>query len=68
MTSVTCVVLPSGLSLKSLKVELVIEAGSIFSEKVAVRSAPEATPVALAPGTVLVTLGAVVSVSSGGAA
>ena len=57
LTLVTCVVLPSGLTLKSLKVELVIEAGSIFSEKVAVRLAEGATPVAVCFGEVLVTLG-----------
>ena len=54
LTLVTGVVLPSGLTLRSLKVELVIERGSIFSEKVAVRLAEGATPVAPALGTVLI--------------
>ena len=62
LTLVIWVVLPSELTLKSLKVEVVIEAGSIFSEKVAVRFEEGATPVAPAVGTVLVTLGEVVSV------
>ena len=57
VTLVICVWVPSGLSLKSLKVDLVMEAGSIFSEKVAVRLVERATPVAPAVGTVLMTLG-----------
>src|SRR5215204_6142460 len=57
LTLVICVVLPSVLTLKSLKVELLIEAGSIFSEKVTVRLVEGATPVALCAGEVLVTLG-----------
>jgi hypothetical protein len=65
LTLVIWVVLPSGLSLKSLKVEVVMEAGSIFSEKVAVRLAEGATPVAPAVGTVFVTLGDVVSGGGG---
>src|SRR5829696_2486138 len=63
---VICVVLPSGLILKSLKVDLVIQRGSIFSEKVAVRFEEGATPVAVCLGEVFVTLGEVVSVDGGG--
>src|SRR5215208_108692 len=63
VTLVICVVLPSGLTLKSLKVEVVIEDGIIFSEKVAVRFEEGATPVAPALGTVLMTLGELVSVT-----
>jgi hypothetical protein len=40
LTSVMRVVLPSGLSFKSLKVEVVIERGSIYSEKVGVVVVP----------------------------
>src|SRR5919112_2471536 len=65
VTLVICVWVPSGLTLKSLKVEVVMERGSIFSEKVAVRFDEGATPVAPALGTVLVTLGEVVSVGGG---
>jgi hypothetical protein len=53
---VTCVVLPSRLTLKSLKVVVFMEEAIIFSEKVAVRLAEGATPVAPALGTVLMTL------------
>ena len=68
MTLVIWVWVPSELTLKSLKVDLLIEAGSIFSEKVAVRFEEGVTPVAPAVGTVLMTLGEVVSVGGGGAA
>ena len=61
-----CVVLPSELTLKSLKVVGFREEAIIFSEKVAVRLAEGATPVALAAGEVLVTLGGVVSDEGGG--
>ena len=59
-------VLPSELTLKSLKVVGFREEAIIFSEKVAVRLAEGATPVALAAGEVLVTLGGVVSDEGGG--
>ena len=49
-TLVICVVLPSGLTFKSLKVVAFREEVIIFSEKVAVRLAEGATPVALAAG------------------
>jgi hypothetical protein len=62
LTLVTCVVLPSGLTFKSLKVVGIMEEAIIFSEKVAVMLAEGATPVALLVGEVLVTLGEVVSV------
>ena len=66
VTSVIYVVLPSGLSLRSLKVELVIERGSIFSERVAVRLAEGATPVAVCLGEVLIILGGPGTGSVGG--
>ena len=50
LTLVICVVLPSGFTLKSLKVDLVIERGSIFSEKVAATFVPLETSVAVAAG------------------
>ena len=62
VTLVIWVVLPSGLILKSLKVVVFMEEGVIFSEKVAVRLAEGATPVAVCLGEVLMTLGGVVSV------
>jgi hypothetical protein len=62
------VVLPSGLTLKSLKVEVVIEEGIIFSEKVALRFEEGATPIALDAGEVFVTLGGPGTGSMGGAA
>jgi hypothetical protein len=68
VTLVICVWVPSVLSLKSLKVDLLMERGSIFSEKVAVRFEEGATPVAVYLGEVIVTLGEVVSVDGGGAA
>src|SRR5215208_7947378 len=67
VTLVICVVLPSGLTLKSLKVDLVMERGSIFSEKVAVRSAEGATSMAVCAGEVFVTLGGPGTESTGGA-
>jgi hypothetical protein len=54
-------VVPFEVTLKSLKVNLVIKARSTFSEKVAVRLVEGATPVALAEEMLLVTLGAMVS-------
>ena len=65
LTLVICVV-PLEVTFKSLKVVGLMEEAIIFSEKVAVRLAEGATPVALAAGEVLVTLGAVVSVGGGG--
>ena len=65
LTFVICVWVPSELTLKSLKVEVVIEEAIIFSEKVAVRFEEGATPVAPAVGTVLMTLGEVVSGGGG---
>src|SRR5215208_2743545 len=59
VTLVICVVLPSDLTLKSLKVELLIERGSIFSEKVAVRLVPRATPIPV--GVAVLTWGFMVS-------
>jgi hypothetical protein len=65
LTLVTCVV-PLEVTFKSLKVWVFMEELIIFSEKVAVRLTEGATPVALAVGEVLVTLGGVVSVGGGG--
>ena len=65
LTLVIWVWVPSELSLKSLKVEVVMEEAIIFSEKVAVRFEEGATPVAPAVGTVLMTLGEVVSGGGG---
>src|SRR5829696_2076441 len=65
---VICVVLPSGLILKSLKVDLVIQRGSIFSEKVAVRFEEGATPVAVCLGEVFVSLARSCWSTVGGAA
>ncbi len=45
--------------MKSLKVEVVMEVGSILSEKVAMALVPRATPVPV--GVAVLTLGAVVS-------
>ena len=44
-----------------MKVNVVIEAGSIFSEKVAATLVPRATPVVRLAGLIVSTLGAVVS-------
>jgi hypothetical protein len=52
--------------LKSLKVLPFMEEANMSSEKVAVTFVVAATPVALAAETVLMTLGAVVSVVGGG--
>ena len=65
LTLVICVV-PLEVTFKSLKVVWFMEEAIIFSEKVAMTLAEGATPVALATGEVLVTLGAVVSVDDGG--
>ena len=65
-TLVICVVLPFVLTLKSLKVVVFMEPGSIFSEKVAVRLAEGSTPVAVCLGEVLVTLGGPGTGSVGG--
>ena len=65
LTLVICVV-PLEVTFKSLKVVGFMEEAIIFSEKVAFMLADGATPVALLVGTVLVTLGAVVSVGGGG--
>ena len=65
LTLVICVV-PLEVTFKSLNVVGFMEELIIFSEKVAVRLAEGATPVALAAGEVLVTLGEVVSVGGGG--
>ena len=65
LTLVICVV-PLEVTFKSLKVVGFMEEAIIFSEKVAMTLAEGATPVALATGEVLVTLGAVVSVDEGG--
>jgi hypothetical protein len=61
VTSVIRVVLPSGLTLKRLKVSAFMEEALICSEKVAVRSVAGLTSVALAAGMVLMTRGGVVS-------
>ena len=65
LTLVICVV-PLEVTFKSLNVVWFMEEAIIFSEKVAVRSAPGATPVALAAGKVLVTLGEAESLGGGG--
>ena len=65
LTLVICVV-PLEVTLKSLKVVGFMEEAIMASEKVAVMLAEGATPVALAAGEVLVTLGEVVSVDEGG--
>jgi hypothetical protein len=65
LTLVICVV-PLEVTFNSLKVVGFREEVIIASEKVAVRLAEGATPVALAAGEVLVTLGEVVSDEGGG--
>ena len=67
LTLVICVV-PLEVTFKSLKVVagVFMEEAIIFSEKVAMTLVEGATPVALAAGEVLVTLGRVVSVVGGG--
>src|SRR5918994_3927160 len=68
VTLVICVWVPSGLSLKSWKVDLLMEDIIIFSEKVAVRFEEGATPMAVCAGEVFVTLGGPGTGSMGGAA
>src|SRR5215210_422179 len=63
LTLVSCVV-PFEVTRKNLKVDLVIEVGIIFSEKVTVRLELRLTPVWPAVGAVVVTLGGVVSLLS----
>ncbi len=56
-TPVIWVVVPSLLTLWSLKVDLLSEARSILSEKVALRSVVRLTPLLASVGEVVLTLG-----------